>query len=115
LPSIADVFAGQEINVQLVLSAATRQIELRQILQRYLAIGLDGLIVTKLDEAIALGAILNASLFGSVPLSYVTFGQRVPEDIADADNSQLAEDLVERVLESSHFQFREMRGNKRAG
>ena len=85
------------VQVHLVIAAATRQLELRNILRRYLALEPSRLVFTKMDEAAALGALLNARVRSELPISHVTFGQRVPEDIALADPARLAQELVRKA------------------
>jgi flagellar biosynthesis protein FlhF len=48
------------------------------------------LLLSKLDETPRLEDSLAAALEGGLPISYVTTGQRVPEDLAAADSAQLA-------------------------
>jgi flagellar biosynthesis protein FlhF len=52
------------------------------------------ILLSKLDETPRLEDSLAAALEGGLPLSYVTMGQRVPEDLAAADGAQLAEWLL---------------------
>jgi len=52
------------------------------------------LLLGKLDETPRLEDSLAAVLEGGLPLSYVTTGQRVPEDLAAADTAQLAAWLI---------------------
>jgi len=46
--------------------------------------------VTKLDEAAGLGNLLPLARESGLPISYVTNGQNVPDDIAPAEASHLA-------------------------
>ena len=50
----------------------------------------DRLILTKLDEADRLGGILGVLGISGRPVSYVTTGQAVPDDIEPADRDRLA-------------------------
>lgn len=65
----------------LLVSASTQYQVLQDIFNSFSHLQLHGLILTKLDEALLLGHALNLLLVGQIPLSYVTTGQRVPEDI----------------------------------
>ena len=51
---------------------------------------IDRLILTKLDEADSLGGFLAVLAGSGRPLSYVTTGQAVPDDIEPADRKRLA-------------------------
>jgi flagellar biosynthesis protein FlhF len=68
--------------VFLVLSATTKYRDLVHIADAYKAITEYKLIFTKLDETSALGNLYNLHLYTGAPMSYVTCGQNVPDDIA---------------------------------
>jgi len=70
-----------EMEVFLVVSATTKYRDLLSIAEAYEGIAELKLIFTKLDETDALGNLLNLKLHMGVPLSYVTCGQNVPDDI----------------------------------
>ncbi len=67
--------------VFLVLSASTKYRDLMRITDTYKEITDYKLIFTKLDETSALGNIYNLKLYTGAKLSYVTYGQNVPDDI----------------------------------
>jgi flagellar biosynthesis protein FlhF len=69
----------------LVLSATTRDRELTDTVKRFGRIPLHSLVFTKLDECEQCGTVLNISLTQQLPLSFLTNGQRVPEDLIEAD------------------------------
>jgi flagellar biosynthesis protein FlhF len=86
--SIAELaaFLGQaNTENHLVLSATTRDRELTEVVQRFGRIPLHSLVFTKLDECEQCGTLLNISLTQQLPLSFLTNGQRVPEDLMEAD------------------------------
>ncbi len=76
--------------IHLVLSAMTGARTLQQTAERFAAVGTTALILTKLDEASSLGNILSVLRFSKLPLSYLTNGQNVPDDIETADAQRLA-------------------------
>ncbi len=76
--------------VHLVLSAVAGQRGLRSAVERFAPVQVDRLILTKLDEAESLGGLLAVLGLSSRPLSYVTTGQTVPDDIEPADRKRLA-------------------------
>jgi flagellar biosynthesis protein FlhF len=80
--------------VYLVLSAATKYKDLMKINQVYSHIKKYSIIFTKLDETTCLGNILNMKLATGVPLSYVTSGQAVPDDISIIDAQKIARSLL---------------------
>jgi flagellar biosynthesis protein FlhF len=76
--------------VHLVLSAVAGQRSLRSAVERFATVQVDRLILTKLDEADSLGGVLAVLGLSSRPLSYLTTGQAVPDDIEPADRKRLA-------------------------
>lgn len=79
------------IDKHLVLSATTREIELFDIIRRFEGLGIDRTLFTKIDECSHLGALLNVQIHSGKPLSYVTNGQRVPEDLLQITKAHVAE------------------------
>lgn len=71
----------------LVLSATTKYRDLISIADAYSEMTDYTLIFTKLDETTSLGNLLNLRFHTGADLSYVTYGQNVPEDI-DSFNPQ---------------------------
>jgi len=80
--------------MHLVVSATGNRTCTTATLERFAPLGADRIIVSKLDEAATFGLILNVAEAGRAPLSYVTTGQDVPDDIAEAAPDQLAELIV---------------------
>jgi flagellar biosynthesis protein FlhF len=82
---------GLAIAKHLVLSATNREDELTETIARFSRLGIDNTIFTKVDECINLGIILNTQIHNTSPISYITNGQRVPEDLFEADKKKIAE------------------------
>ena len=72
-----------EKEVYLVLSATTKYRDLISIADSYKEMTDYKLIFTKLDETTTLGNLLNIRLYTNAELSYVTYGQNVPDDIEE--------------------------------
>lgn len=70
-----------EQEVYLVLPATTKYRDLKKIADTYSDMTDYRLIFTKTDETDALGNILNMKLYTGKSISYVTYGQNVPNDI----------------------------------
>lgn len=70
-----------EKEVHLVLSATTKYKDLLSIAESYAGIENYKIIFTKLDETTTFGNLLNLKLQTGAPLSYITCGQNVPDDI----------------------------------
>lgn len=76
--------------VHLVLSAVAGHRSLRAAVERFTTVHVDRLILTKLDEADSMGGVLAVLGLSSRPVSYLTTGQAVPDDIEPADRKRLA-------------------------
>jgi flagellar biosynthesis protein FlhF len=77
------------IKKYLVLPAGAQHQVLHQTIQAYNNTQLSGCIFSKLDECYSLGEALSVAIENDLSLSYVTDGQRVPEDIKLADAKNL--------------------------
>lgn len=83
-----------EKEVHLVLSATTKYRDLISIADSYKEIADYKLIFTKLDETTTLGNLLNLRLYTGASLSYVTYGQNVPDDIEDFNPQKTVKRLL---------------------
>lgn len=80
--------------IYLVLSATTKYKDLVRITETYSTIANYRIIFTKLDETICMGNILNVKMMTGSPLSYVAWGQNVPNDIGRLDAQFVAKKLL---------------------
>jgi flagellar biosynthesis protein FlhF len=80
--------------VHLVLSAVSGAKSLMTTAERFATVGTTAMIVTKLDEATGLGNLLSVVRGCGLPISYVTDGQNVPDDIKVAQKSALAQQIL---------------------
>lgn len=85
---------AQPHEVHLVLSCVLDAEALRTTARAFAAAGASSLILTKLDEAAKLGQLPEWLASCRLPLSYLTDGQNVPNDIQPASAVQLAERIV---------------------
>jgi flagellar biosynthesis protein FlhF len=76
--------------VHLVLSAVAGARTLEETAQRFGEVGTTALVLTKLDEATGLGNLLPLLRNSGLPLSYLTNGQNVPDDIETAEARRMA-------------------------
>jgi flagellar biosynthesis protein FlhF len=76
--------------VHLVLSSVASAGELARMAEKFAVVGPTALVLTKLDEAASLGHVLPLARSCRLPLSYLTHGQNVPDDIAPANADRLA-------------------------
>ena len=80
----------------LVLSITTRLRDLLGAAEKYALLRYNQLLITKIDETASLGIILNLVTRVHKPVSYITTGQNVPDDIERATVGKLARMIVRR-------------------
>ncbi|MFD3303796.1 flagellar biosynthesis protein FlhF [Alteromonas macleodii] len=73
----------------LVLNAGTQLDGINNIIEEFMEFGISGLVLTKLDEVMKMGAAITAVCKNGVPVQYLTTGQKVPSDIEKADQTIL--------------------------
>ncbi|EKP0247263.1 flagellar biosynthesis protein FlhF [Aeromonas veronii] len=98
--------AKVRIRSYLVMSATSQRRVMQEAVDHFRRIPLSGCILTKLDESLNLGEVINVCIQNSLPISYITDGQRVPEDIQVANAAQLvgaAMGSLERETEEPYF------------
>ncbi|PKM49859.1 MAG: flagellar biosynthesis protein FlhF [Firmicutes bacterium HGW-Firmicutes-7] len=84
----------EEKELYLVLSLSTKYKDLIKITDAYNDISEYKLIFTKLDETSSYGNILNVKLKTNAMLSYITFGQNVPDDISEVNVHEIAKKIL---------------------
>jgi flagellar biosynthesis protein FlhF len=72
---------GHRVRAILALSAGADRACLAEASKVFKAANPEALIVTKIDEAAALGGVLSLAIGSSLPVAYLSDGQRVPEDL----------------------------------
>lgn len=86
--------AGLNLETHLVLSANCKDKDLFNIVNRFKSVPVNKILFTKLDETLAYGSIFNMMIHSGKPLSYLTMGQKVPEDIELASAEKVAKLVV---------------------
>ena len=92
LRSYVDIAGPAEVH--LTLPANMKHLDLLNLARQYRLLPLNAVIITKADETNTLGSILHLSGEMDLPLSYITFGQTIPDDIELANSNG----LVNRIL-----------------
>lgn len=91
LDDLKEVLAAvQPDETHLVVSLTTQAETVVDVAERFASCGYDRLVVTKLDEAIKLGVVLDVLSRIQTELSFVCTGQEIPRDIEVADSTRLA-------------------------
>ncbi len=81
----------EELEVHLVMSATSTPAMIDAWSKRYHSLGIDRLLFTKLDEATEAPELIRAPVRINKPVTYLTTGQRVPEDLEEATPERLLE------------------------
>lgn len=91
---------SNRIKNYLVLSA-TGQMNLQDdVVRSFGKVNLHGCILTKLDEAASLGEILSVLIEHKLPVSYISDGQKVPDDLHMARGKSLVKEAVKLMQKS---------------
>ncbi len=85
------------IENHLVLSATMKDRDLAQMVYRFSTLPIKSYIITKIDETEEYVPIFNQLLRYKKPLSYITNGQRVPEDIELATKGRVANLILNQI------------------
>jgi flagellar biosynthesis protein FlhF len=86
--------------VWLTLAAGAQSGVLEEAVQSFGCFDPVAVFLTKVDEAASLGGVLSTLIASRLPLSYITDGPRIPEDLAPARAHQLVSKAV--LLSRSH-------------
>ena len=86
--------AARPDETHLVLAATARPHNLREVVKRFRPVGVNRLVLSKIDEAEGIGGAFSTVAESNLPVSYVTNGQDIPEDIEVADSLGLARMLT---------------------
>jgi len=88
---LKSLLADAEVDeIHLVLSLTASLDFLVSTVDHFSSVGTSSLVLTKLDEAHELGAMLNLARRVGLPVSYLTTGQDVPDDIEGAETQRMA-------------------------
>lgn len=68
-------------SISLVLAANQKYKDMVKTIRAYEGVNIDHIIITKIDETDSYGFVYNLFKEFGIPISYITFGQKVPDDI----------------------------------
>ena len=84
---------GGKAEIHLAVSATTKVSDLKEIMQQFEPFNYEAIVLTKLDETMRIGNLISVLNERGKQLSYVTDGQRVPEDIQRATRIRILKTL----------------------
>lgn len=73
--------SGNRIKRHLILPATAQSVTLDDIVRAYRGSGMDGVILSKIDESMSIAPAIDCLIRHGLDLHYVTNGQKVPEDL----------------------------------
>ena len=85
------VKSAKSNRVMLVQSSSTNEKTIRDNIDRFIPIGITDVILSKVDETETLGEILSIIKEYNLPLSFVTYGQNIPDDIAPVTSKMIGQ------------------------
>lgn len=92
---LADFLASRDdIRTHLVLSATTKSEDLKEIIRGFESFRPERLVFTKLDETSTFGSIANEAVLSGKPISYLTNGQAVPDDLVVPTPKSVADIVI---------------------
>jgi len=97
--------AGKSIKRLLLLNATSHGDTLDEVVQAYQTRGLDGCILSKIDEAASLGPALDCAIRHELNVHYLSTGQRVPEDLHLANRQYLIHRAFKTRMQASPWQL----------
>jgi flagellar biosynthesis protein FlhF len=90
LSKLETIISSAGAKVHLVISATTRSEDITKIVDRFKRFTPSSVIFTKMDETDNKSAVIGDLLRNELPLSYMTNGQHVPEDLVLPNPDDLA-------------------------
>lgn len=76
--------------IYLALSTTSTTRNMLDVAEKFRVLNYNGIVFTKLDEAVSFGNILNVASTVNIPIKYLTNGQVIPDDIIAADSEFIA-------------------------
>lgn len=92
-----------DIEKHLVLRSDATSADMNQVISRFAAMSPDRLLFTGIDEATSTAAAVDALVRSGIPATFLGTGQRIPEDIEEADSAKLLAAVREGARSISRF------------
>lgn len=94
---VMKVISGREVRHHLVVPATASAGLLAEILRVYETPALESLIVTRIDEARNLGAVVACGVLTDVPVSHLSTGREIPDDLEVFDPERVTRSVLARA------------------
>jgi flagellar biosynthesis protein FlhF len=86
---------GGEITTHLVISASMGRLDMKEAVERFELLSPASYVFTKVDETRHTGRIVDQMMERKKPVSFITNGQEVPEDLIVANRKQILQLLID--------------------
>lgn len=106
---------GSKVRRHLLLPATAQNVTLDDIVRAYRGTGLDGAILSKIDESLSIAPAIDCLIRHGLDLHYVTNGQKVPEDLHLANALYLVDRAFKGSGDSPAHRLREEEWDVAAG
>ncbi len=83
-----------DVESQLVISAATGRLDMKDVVESFKMLKPSSYIFSKIDETRRRGGIIDQIIEHNIPVSFITNGQEVPEDIIVANEKTILQLLI---------------------
>lgn len=90
---------GEPMETHLLISATFSSAQQEAVIRNFAPMHPSRLVMTKIDECVQLGSLINIQHMTDLPFSYLTRGHRVPEDIEVAGAGRIAQLLFRTIME----------------
>jgi flagellar biosynthesis protein FlhF len=84
----------REISTNLVVAATAKYEDIREIYEHFSFINVESVVVTKFDETRRVGDLIAFLTERHLPVSYLSTGQKVPDDLLPADRERILEQFA---------------------
>lgn len=98
ITQLEDLVSKNDVAINLVLSLTHRYTDLRVITDNFQSVGVTEVILTKMDETKARGPIFNLMEDYNLPVTLITNGQNVPDDMLKTTPDTLVDLVMEEKM-----------------
>jgi flagellar biosynthesis protein FlhF len=88
---------NEEMETYLVLALTSKYKDMERIYTQFSIININKIIFTKRDETSSYGSLLNMIIKHQIGVAYITTGQNVPDDIIEADVTEINNTILQEV------------------
>ncbi len=97
---------GSRVTRHLILPATAQSVTLDDIVRAYRGVGMDGVILSKIDESMSIAPAIDCLIRHGLDIHYVTNGQKVPEDLHLANALYLVDRAFKARTDQQAFALR---------